>query len=281
MAGRSNQPGRTVVSKVSMILLAIFEGSRTLTEIATRCELPLSTVHRLATDLAAWRLLERAKDGTYRVGAPLRSIGSIPAVADDLDDPLAVLRTRATPIMEDLVRAIGVSVRVGVLDNSLGVAYIQKDSLHEPVTQACSAARLPAHASASGKALLAFSSPPLVDAVLARGLHPYPPFTLTDPQLVRAALRTVRATRIAQCDGELRLDTFAVAAPVFGIDGHIAAAIELHSTDVSRNIATWQPALLVAAGTLSRDLARHLRSRQTDRWHHAEGILADLEAAGA
>jgi hypothetical protein len=72
-----------------------------------------------------------------------------------------------------------------------------------------------------------------------------------------------------------------VAAPVFGIDGHIAAAIELHSTDVSRNIATWQPALLVAAGTLSRDLARHLRSRQTDRWHHAEGILADLEAAGA
>lgn len=281
MAGRSNQPGRTVVSKVSLILLAVFEGSRTLTEIATRCELPLSTVHRLTTELAAWRLLERTKDGTYRAGPPLRTIGRICAAADDLDDPVAVLRDRASPIMEDLVRAIGVSVRVGVLDNALSVAYVQKDSLHEPVSRDCPAARLPAHASALGKALLAFSSPQLVDALLARGLRPYTPSTLTDPQLMRAALRTVRVTRLALCDRELRLDSCAMAAPVFGVGGHVVAAIELQSTDLARDVGMWRPALVVAAGTLSRDLARHLRFRHAAPWHRTEGLRVDLGAAGA
>jgi DNA-binding IclR family transcriptional regulator len=281
MAGRSNQPGRTVAGKISMILLAIFEGSRTLTEIAMRCELPLSTVHRLTTDLAAWRLLERADDGTYRAGTPLRTIGRISAAADDLDDPVAVLRDCAVPIMEDLVRAIGVSARVGVLDNALSVAYVQKDSLHEPVSRHCPAARLPAHASALGKALLAFSPPQMVDALLARGLRPYTPFTITNPQLMRATLRTIRATRLAVCDRELRPDSCALAAPVFGVGGHVVAAIELQTTALARDVAAWRPALVVAAGTLSRDLARHLRCRQAALSHHTGGRRIDLGVTGA
>jgi IclR-like helix-turn-helix domain-containing protein len=46
-------------------------GRRTLTEIAARSDLPLSTVHRLATELAAWRVLAHDDEGRYRAGPPL------------------------------------------------------------------------------------------------------------------------------------------------------------------------------------------------------------------
>jgi IclR family acetate operon transcriptional repressor len=260
---------------------AISEGSRSLTEIAARCELPLSTVHRLTADLTAWRLLERADDGSYRAGPPLRTIASAANDANDADEPVAVLWSRAVPIMEDLVRATGVGVRVGVLDHALDVAYVQKDSLHDPVSRDDPAARLPAHASALGKALLAFSPPRVVDTLLGQGLRPYTPFTLTNPRLLRAALRTIRTTRIAVCDRELRSDSCALAAPVFGPGGHAVAAVELQAHDLAKDVAARRPALIVAAATLSRELARHRHVRQAMIWQRSEIRSVDLGATGA
>jgi DNA-binding IclR family transcriptional regulator len=277
MAGRTNQPGRTVVSKISMMMLAISEGSRTLTDIATRCELPLSTVHRLATDLAAWQLLERADDGSYQAGPPLRTIGGM---LDDSGDPMATIRDRAVPIMEDLFRAVGVGVRVGVLDNALEVRYVQKDSLYQPVSQDCPAARLPSHASAIGKALLAFSPPHVINAVLAHDLRRYTPFTVTSPRLLHEAFRTIRATRLAICDRELRRDSRTVVAPVFGAGGLVVAAIELQANDLAKDVLAWRPALVVATGALSRELVRQHRFRTATICHHAEGKRVHLGATG-
>ena len=252
MSGGSSHHGRTVVSKISLILLAMAEGSRTLTEIAARTELPLSTVHRLTTDLAAWRILDRDLDGTYWVGPPLRTI-----VRDGLsstDDPSLTIRDVAVPVMDDLCRAVGVRVRVGFLDDLLEVTYVQKESLHQPVTRACAAARLPAHACALGKALLAFSPQSVIRTLLARPLRSYTPFTVTRPGPLHAALRTIRATRLAVCDRELDKDSCAVAAPVFGPGGDVVAAIELDVRDLVHDVPAWRPTLAVAAGSLSRAL---------------------------
>jgi DNA-binding IclR family transcriptional regulator len=255
MAGGSNQQGRTVISKVSAILVAISEGSRTLTEIAARTELPLSTVHRLATELAAWRVLERTTDGSYRAGPPLRTIGTTNDGTFVVVDDVAVsVRDRAVPIMEDLFRAIGVRVRVGFLDDALLVAYVQKESPHQPVSRECPAARLPAHATALGKALLAFSPPSVIKTVLGRRLRRYTPFTMTRPDVLISAFKTIRATRLAVCDRELEWDSCAVAAPVFGAGGQVVAAIELRTQDLARDIEGWLALLSVAAGSLSRDL---------------------------
>ncbi len=55
------------------------EGSEhSLTEIARLAELPISTAHRLTTELTSWRLLERTSDGLYRAGPPLRMISNGP-----------------------------------------------------------------------------------------------------------------------------------------------------------------------------------------------------------
>src|SRR5918997_7071647 len=158
MAGNSKVPGRSVINKVSAILLTIAEDRQcTLTEIAVRSDLPLSTTHRLVGELAAWGVLERTNDGRFQAGPPLRTIsGTYPGLSDDARGSP---RTRR-PLMEDLFRATGASVRVGYLDG-MRVAYLEKTSAHVPVS-ALRSARLPVHATALGKALLAFAPPRLV-----------------------------------------------------------------------------------------------------------------------
>ncbi len=277
MAGNSKISGRSVISKVSAILLSITEGNGyTLTEIATRSGMPLSTVHRLVNELAAWGLLERDDKGHYRAGPPIKALGR--------DDPSSValtwpiLRERLVPVLDDLFRATGAPVRAGFLTGS-EVAYVEKACAHLPVSALSAAARLPAHATALGKALMAFSPAATVDLIVAHGLKRYSRTTITRPERLRSMLRTVRGTRLAVSDGELDEDWRGVAAPVFGPGGCVVAAVELRVRDLTRDLAGVRAALIVAASGLSRDLtaaawpaaARPLRTSDT----HWTGGLAD------
>ena len=64
MAGNSTESGRSVTSKITSILMTFTEGSaHSLTEIARLAGLPISTTHRLTSELASWRLLERTDAG--------------------------------------------------------------------------------------------------------------------------------------------------------------------------------------------------------------------------
>jgi DNA-binding IclR family transcriptional regulator len=260
MAGNSKTPGRSVINKVSAILLTIAQDRQsTLTEIAVRSDLPLSTTHRLVGELAAWGVLERTEDGHFQAGPPLRTISR--AWPGASDDARAGLRERAAPVMEDLFRATGAWVRVGYLDG-MRVAYLEKAAAHVPVSDVCSA-RLPAHATALGKALLAFTPPRSVAPLLAGPLRRYTPRTVTRPERLRLDLRTIRATRLAVCDGELEPRWSAVAMPVFGSSGALLAAVELRVRHLARDVPALRSALAVAAGALSRELCP-----QPDRSRH-------------
>ena len=78
MAGNGSEPRRSVISKVVAIVRSFDSGgSLTVTEIAQVADLPLSTVHRLAHELAAWGILHRRDDARFeaalraRCGGPL------------------------------------------------------------------------------------------------------------------------------------------------------------------------------------------------------------------
>src|SRR5439155_21523835 len=89
---------------------------------------------------------------------------------------------------------------------------------------------------------------------------PYTPYTLTTPDRFRRALAVTRLTRIAVSRWELDLGVSAVAAPVFGVGGHVIAALELRVRDLRSDLQTMQPALMVAARSLSRELATSTRT---------------------
>jgi DNA-binding IclR family transcriptional regulator len=248
MAGNSSDSGRSVTSKVIAILLTFTNGNAySLTEIARLNGLPISTAHRLATELAAWGILERTNDAHYRAGAQLKVIGSVAAHVPGLQE-------RARRVMEDLADAIHAHVRLGVLKD-LDVAFLEKAPGNRPVSTFCATPRVPVHATAMGKALLAFSSPSTVETIISRGLERYTPFTLTTPERLRHSLSVTRLTRVAVARRELDLETAAMAVPVFGPGGSVLAALELAVRDPKRDLLPLQPALLVAARSLSRELS--------------------------
>ena len=164
MAGNSTESGRSVTSKITSILLTFTEGSEhSLTEIARLAGLPISTAHRLTSELASWRLLERTDDGHYRAGLPLRMIGTV-------DDCPPNIAERAPCVLEDLSAATKSRARLGVLQE-LDVAYIEKQPGPRPATAFTPAATLPAHPTALGRALLAFSPTRTIEMTIMRGLR--------------------------------------------------------------------------------------------------------------
>ena len=86
---------------------------------------------------------------------------------------------------------------------------------------------IPAHAAASGKALLAFSSPEVVNQVIETGLPAFTPHTITSPDVLRQKLAVIRLTQVATARNEFESGTAAIAMPIFYGRGRVAAAIEL------------------------------------------------------
>jgi DNA-binding IclR family transcriptional regulator len=143
---------RTVISKVTLILLKYLDGTHSpLTEITAATGLPPSTTHRLVCDLATWRILERTADGRYGVGPALRRIAASGFVVD--------VRAQAPLVLAELVQVFDAEARLGVLDNH-HVAYLAQAPGGRPA-RSTPTPTLPAPATALGKALLAFSSPRL------------------------------------------------------------------------------------------------------------------------
>jgi DNA-binding IclR family transcriptional regulator len=257
MAGNTAESGRTVTSKVTAILLAFSRGTtHTLTELARLTGLPVSTVHRLAAELVARRLLDRTTDGSYRIGLPLRVIAGDPAPPARP----APLWDHGTEVMTDLAVATRSPARLGVLADDRVVATRMRPGAGP---SSAGPSSLPAHATAMGRALLAFSPAAVVDRLLAEA---------PAPDRLRRALGVTRLTHLAVLretdgaegtagtqdssgDGSGDGSGGAIAMPVFGAGGVLLAALELTVPDLRAGLAGARAALAVATGSLSRTLA--------------------------
>jgi DNA-binding IclR family transcriptional regulator len=259
MAGNSTDPGRSVTSKVTAILMAFTDGaSLTLTEIAGIAKLPTSTAHRLASELLAWRLLERTEEGGYRIGLPLRIIGKDATDIDILNR--AILVVRARPVLAELARTLRTDARLGTLHEG-EVVYLGQSSPN-PAGVAPLTPTLPVHATAIGKALLAFSPTSVVDRVLAEGMTMTK--SATSPDKLRQALSVIRLTQIATARDEYQPDRSAIAMPVFSGGGRVAAAVELTVREPDTDVKAATGALTVACRSLSRQLATNFRGPRHD-----------------
>jgi IclR family acetate operon transcriptional repressor len=248
MAGNATDQGRSVTAKLAAILSSFTSGSTyQLNELARRNGLPMSTTHRLAVELTATDFLQRDPNGGFQAGPAIR----------DLSDPTPrrpTLAERGPHVLEDLAEALHLRARLGVLDG-FEVACIEKMPGHTPVTCFSPAARRPAHATALGKALLAFASPDIIRLVCAATLPAYTARTLTRPDRLHDALRRVRHDGVALDHGELSPDVFAVAVPVLDPGAVAIAAVEVEVENLSPDtVDAVTPALVLAAHGLVREL---------------------------
>ena len=142
--------GRSVISKVVALLDAFTPTAPelSLNELAALTGLPVSTTYRLASELVAWGGLERVEGGGYRIGLRLWEIGSLAPRGE-------TLREVALPFMNDLYEATHENVHLAVLDGTEAL-YVEKLSAARDAGATRRGGRLPLHATAVGKVLLAY-----------------------------------------------------------------------------------------------------------------------------
>lgn len=250
MAGNSTQwRGRSVTSKVVSLLDAFSptDAELSLNELAGRTGLPVSTTYRLASELVEWGGLERANGSGYRIGLRMWEIGSLAPRGETVRDV-------ALPFMHDLHQATGENVHLAVLDGREAL-YVEKIAGRRWISpKSRRGGRLPLHATGVGKVLLAYAPPELVDELLAAGLTRYTPHTVVTPGHLRRALAEVRRTGIAFAREEMTLGSTSVAAPIFGANERVVAALAVVQRSRRPDLKRLAPAVRTAAISASREL---------------------------
>jgi DNA-binding IclR family transcriptional regulator len=219
--------------------------------IARALDLSKAAVHGIVANLEARHYLERVSGTTrFRLGHKLWELGVL--AGENIE-----LRGIARPYLTQLTATSGESSHLTEYDHG-EVLYLDKVVSSNPV-QAFNriGGRCPAYCVATGKALLAFQAPEVVDALLARPLARYTRHTITDPGQLRRQLAQVRRRGYAINRGEYRGEIVGVASPVRDRDGRVIAAISIsgpaYRFDVARAEA-FAAHVMAAAAEISRRL---------------------------
>ncbi|MFF0465167.1 IclR family transcriptional regulator [Streptomyces mexicanus] len=246
---RSESLERTgpVVARALHLLDAFTADRRTLSlsELARRSGLPVSTVHRLAAELVTWGALERDPTGYYHIGLRLWEIGSLAPRGQGL-------RERALPFLEDLSQVTRENVQLAVREGT-EVVFVERiaGSAAVPVLTRVGG-RFAMTTTGVGLVLLAYAPQEVQNEVLAHPVRRHTPFTLTSTAQVRTALSETRARGYAVSDRQITTNTLSVAAPVRGADGQVATAVSIVMHHGKMSPQALVPLLLSSARAISR-----------------------------
>jgi len=218
------RPGSTMktVDK-ALTLLTLFSSDTPeyrLTDLARAAGMDKVTVMRMLASLARQGFVEQhAESRKYRLGTALLRLARI---REATVPTLSVLK----PILERLAEASGETAHAALV-SGLGlttVAIAEPNRVARVVLD--QAQPLPLHATASGKAFLAFSSAERRAAALGTADLPvFTAATVVSHGALEAELAQIRATGLALAIGTYEDDVTGIAAPVFGWTGDLLGTI--------------------------------------------------------
>lgn len=184
-----------------------------VTELATELDVSKSAVHNHLSTLSSLGYV-RGNDGAYRLTHRFLRLGLT------MRERNPVYRA-AEPELRTLAQTAGETVNLVVPEDDHGVYLNRVGGGNHPVTEG---GRVSLHASAAGKAILAFRSHDAVDDyVETTGLPAITERTVTDPATLRGQLRSIRDQRIAFDRGEQHPEWQCVASPIVVDDEPVGA----------------------------------------------------------
>jgi len=194
------------------------DGSETLAALVRATGFNKTTCYRLLTALEAEGFVERGAGDGYRLGPELAALGGRALGSHELRE---AARAELLALARETREAAQLEVRVGVetlvLDEALGG--------HRVGTTPSVGTRWPAHATSTGKVLLAALAPEDLARLLAAPLPALTPRTITDKAALERELARVRERGYATGIEELEPGFMAVAVPIRARDGQVVAAL--------------------------------------------------------
>jgi len=202
-------------------VLTALQGARrmSLSELAARLELAPSTTHGIVRSLVEHGMVVQERGSSrYQLGPAVLRLGNV--YLDTLE-----LRSKAIPWAEDLARRTGLAVRTGVLliDDVVIIHHEPRPDGSRQMPEV--GIVIPAHASALGKAMLAFLPDEQERVLTTENLRSMTGETLTSPDALRAQLDEVLASGLATEQDEAVLGESSLAGPVFDSYGEAVGAI--------------------------------------------------------
>ena len=201
----------------ALAILAAFDEDRAdlgVSELAAELGMHKSTVSRLLAALER-RGLVRREGERFAPGPELARLGTL-AIRG------FTLAGAARPPLERLAEQTGETVNLAVRDGDRALNVLQVDAAHFVGVTDWTGRAAPLHATANGKALLAFGDGPATGR-----LTRLTPRTIVDRRELRAELERTRSAGFAVAVEELELGLHAVAAPVFDAGGACVAAVSV------------------------------------------------------
>jgi DNA-binding IclR family transcriptional regulator len=184
-------------------------------ELARRIGVNASTASRLLATLEASDLVQREGQGPYQLGLALVTLAE--RVITRLD-----LGALARPVLVELMERTGETATLSLPGEREAITVDSVPSRSSVVSTARLGRTSVSHATAVGKVMLAFGGGALPRE---RDLVALTDRTITDRSTLERAVQEVRDRGYATVFGEREPDVNAIAAPVWGRNGELAAIL--------------------------------------------------------
>jgi IclR family transcriptional regulator, pca regulon regulatory protein len=194
-----------------------------IAKLADELNMSRSTTHRYASTLVALGYLEQDHARRYRLAPRVADMGM--SVLDSM-----ALRGKAREPLRELREQTGRTASLAVLDGTQ-IRYVDRRrgwrrGQHAVDLDLGAGARMPAHCTAMGKVLLADLPDRERERVIGElELTRCGPKSISSKRALRAELQRVREEGLALGDEELAPGVRTIAAPVYGPNGEVIAAV--------------------------------------------------------
>ena len=245
------------VQRAIRILELLSQKELRLNEISSSLNLHKSTVSRLLATLEKNGLVKKDKE-TKRFRLGLKILDLAYCLQERLD-----IRNTAHSYLVELGELTGEAVHLGVLDGE-EVVYLDKiESWHPVRMYSRIGKRAPSHATALGKAILAYLPEKELDSITGRmKFYKFTDKTIIGPSELREHLKFVKKQGYSTDKGEYESDIFCISAPVLDFSQNVVASV---SISVPRSRASFNellkfvPTLKQSAEKISRELGHQGR----------------------
>ncbi|MEK7310595.1 MAG: IclR family transcriptional regulator [Chloroflexota bacterium] len=253
MPSNEPYPGTQAVMRAVALLKAFTDAQPELglTELARAAGLNKTTAFRMLTALESAGLIAKNHEtDAYRLGPEAISLGGRAIRANHL-------HLASRPELEALAQKTGETATLEVLTG--GETLILDEVLSHYFIGATPSigTRWPAHATSTGKVMLADLPEDRLEVVLSGRLAKPTANTIASQPALRRELARVREQGYAVGDEELEMGFVAVGAPVRNHEGRVVAAISVGGPSVrltSERIAELAPRVVQAAGRISKKM---------------------------
>ncbi len=254
-----------VIDRMVEILLLLERRPQgaTITDLVDSLSLPRTTVYRILNTLQFHGIVRRSQNGAYGLGPRLLSLAASALPEAAVHDLPAI----AQPHLERLSGATGEGCKVSIVDDGHLLVICAAAGKQEYALTVVPGQRLPLHAGAAGKTLLAHMPKAEVEALLDAGLIRYTANTLANAKKLLAELARIRHQGWAEDHGEYVPSIHALAAPIMDPTGKMVAALSVPFLAGSSrpHIQQIKAAVIAAASQIGSDIPAPLASDTAQR----------------